>query len=79
MVPADLVGGYRHTGFVDSPVERFDDGFAVRMYRAVNGNTGYTLRLGVTSTNVGSRQSGGWPTRTLFSASGGMRFWRVSR
>ena len=34
LVPADVVGGYRNTGFIDSPVERFDDGFAMRMYSA---------------------------------------------
>lgn len=79
LVSADFVDGYRNTGFVDSPVERFDNGLAVRMHSAVNGNTGYTLGLGVTSTTVGCRWSDGWPTRTLRGAAGGMRFWRVSR
>ena len=79
LVPADFAGSYRNTGFVDSPVERFDDGFAVRMYSAVSGNTGYTLGLGVTSNAPACRWSDAWPSRTLLCESGGMRFWRVSR
>lgn len=79
LVPADFAGSYRNTGFVDSPVERFDDGFAVRMYSAVSGDSGYTLGLGVMPASAGCRWSDDWPTRTLLCESGGMRFWRVSR
>lgn len=79
LVPADFAGAYRNTGFVDSPVERFDDGFAVRMYSAVSGDTGYTIGLGVTAGAASCRWSGAWPSRTLLCESGGLRVWRVGR
>ncbi len=79
LVPEGFSGAYRNTGFVDAPVERFEDGFAVRMYSAVSGDTGYTLGLGVAPGASRCRWSDRWPSRTLLCEAGGMRFWRVSR
>jgi hypothetical protein len=79
LIPSEFWGSYRNTGFVGSPVEKFDEPTAIRMYSAVTGSDGFTLALGVPPGGPSCRWSDAWPTRSLICDVGGVRVWRVGR